>query len=146
MMDLLEIAGQTPPFVPSVVSTLNPLDRNCQLTQRSGTTICLSPWIDRNRYWAYAGGISSLLVLTSRCSSSIPTITTSSQPTSATAPSETYFPSWWPISLPTPILPITNKFWKLTFLMSIVTWGLKSLSSRTNICSNIQVMCVICRR
>ena len=24
--------------------------------------------------------------------------------------------------------------------------GLKSLSSRTNICSNIQVMCVICRR
>ncbi len=43
MMDLLEIAGQTRPFVPSVVSTLNPLDRTSQLTQRSGTTRCLSP-------------------------------------------------------------------------------------------------------
>jgi hypothetical protein len=27
MLDLLEIAGQTRPFVPSVISTLNPLDR-----------------------------------------------------------------------------------------------------------------------
>ena len=41
MMDLLEIAGQTRPFVPSVISTLNPLDRYFHSKQLSGTIKCL---------------------------------------------------------------------------------------------------------
>jgi len=43
ILDLLEIAGQTRPFVPSVITTLNPLDRNSIVTQPNGTTRCLSP-------------------------------------------------------------------------------------------------------
>jgi hypothetical protein len=42
MLDLLELAGQTRPFVPSVITTLNPLDRNFILNQLNGTTRCLS--------------------------------------------------------------------------------------------------------
>jgi len=42
MLDLLEIAGQTRPFVPSVISTLNPLDRIFGLKQPNGTIKCLS--------------------------------------------------------------------------------------------------------
>ena len=42
MLDLLEIAGQTRPHVPSVITTLNPLDRNFKLIQLNGMTRCLS--------------------------------------------------------------------------------------------------------
>ena len=42
MLGLLEIASQTRPFVPSVISTLNPLDRNSTLIQLNGTIRCPS--------------------------------------------------------------------------------------------------------
>ena len=42
MLELLELAGQTRPFVPSVISTLNPLDCSFGLTQPNGTIKCLS--------------------------------------------------------------------------------------------------------
>jgi hypothetical protein len=42
MLDLIEVAGQTRPFVPSVITTLNPLDRISILTQPNGTIKCLS--------------------------------------------------------------------------------------------------------
>jgi len=79
------------------------------------------PVIDRNRYWAYAGGISSLLVRKSKHSSSTLITTTFSQPTSATAPSETHSLSWWLTSSLTPTLLIANKYSKLTYLISTAT-------------------------
>jgi len=48
------------------------------------------PVIDRNRYWAYAGGISSLIVLRHKFSSSTLTTTTFSRLIFVIAPSEMY--------------------------------------------------------
>lgn len=97
------------------------------------------PVIDRNRYWAYAGGISSLLVLIIWLSFFIPTTTTLSQPIFVTALSETFSHSWLHTFLLMLTLHIANKFSKLTFLMSIVISELRSLWSRMNIFSIIQV-------
>jgi hypothetical protein len=85
------------------------------------------PVIDRNRYWAYAGGISSLLVFYTLFSFFIPTTTTLSQPIFVTALSETFSHSWLHIFLLMLTLHIANKFSKLTFLMSIVISELRSL-------------------
>lgn len=43
MIELLDIAGQTRPRLPTPILTLNPLDRTSLPKQPSGTTKCLSP-------------------------------------------------------------------------------------------------------
>lgn len=44
IVDLLEVAAQTRPTIPSTITTLNPLDRKLPSTQPNGTIRCLSPW------------------------------------------------------------------------------------------------------
>jgi hypothetical protein len=43
IIELLDIAGQTRPRLPTPIVTLNPLDRTSLSKQPSGTTRCLSP-------------------------------------------------------------------------------------------------------
>jgi hypothetical protein len=67
------------------------------------------PVIDRNRYWAYAGGITSLLVHKLLPSFSTLTTTTSLQPTSDTAHLEACSPFWLVTFLQMLTLHIANK-------------------------------------
>jgi hypothetical protein len=79
------------------------------------------PVIDRNRYWAYAGGISGLIVnqIVFRCSTL--TTTTFSQLTYVIAYSEMCSLSWLLTFLQMHTHHTANKYLKSTYLMSIVT-------------------------
>jgi hypothetical protein len=79
------------------------------------------PVIDRNRYWAYAGGITSLIVLSIKFSSSTRITTTFSQLTSVIAYSEMCSLSWLLTFLQMHTHHTANKYLKSTYLMSIVT-------------------------
>lgn len=85
------------------------------------------PIIDRSRYWAYAGGISSLLVPPQPLSSSTPITTTPSQPTSGTAPSATSSPSSSPTSSPMPMPHTASRSSRSTCLMSTATSARRNL-------------------
>lgn len=97
------------------------------------------PVIDRSRYWAYAGGITSLLVQIHLVSSSTPITTTSSPPTSVTAPSEPSSPSSSPSSSLMLTLHIANRSSRSISSTSTATSEPRSLSSRTSISSTTPV-------
>lgn len=102
------------------------------------------PVIDRQRYFQYAFGIGSLLVIFSlKKSSSIHTTTTFSPPTSDTELSEIIsHSSLQPFS--DLLTENTNsKFLKLTCSMNIVGSDHKNSSSKTSTCSNMKVFNIL---
>jgi len=91
------------------------------------------PVIDRSRYWAYAGGISSLLVHYFLFSSSTATTTMFSAPTFVTAHSETFSLSLLLTFSLMHMHHIVNKFLKLTYSTNIVIFVLKNLLVKMSI-------------